>query len=1497
MSVAIPPIPPPFGASSGNPGSPNANRVDTMPTTTDPSNTTTMTNIAQSVVDENLPQLLDLRGGSHVTNVPAFDKENFTSWKVRFLVFLDGLEPYLLKTLEDGPFVPMSSLSTTENPLPKRQNQWSNAESRLANQDKRLKSIIISCLPNDVVKYIIKCKTAKEMWNDLILAHEGPSDTRDTKIAALRLKFNAFKSLEGEKVMGTFTRLKCLLNDLDNNGVTIPQAEVNATFVNSLPRKWLSMNQTQRANNSFKNDSLATLYGKYNYEEGLIDQIYESETQRLSIQASSSKALISNTQFQESDSDVEEDQRTSNEFIADLNAEYHERALLENQKRFYKRSRRVGSESVSSKDEGTTRIRAFMEIAEDEPSVEKADARSGQWVDITMKKVHKLLSLTDSDDRKHVLDYTHVDLIYVEDQRKNMVNKYNLLKQELSLHKSELSNLKNIVSIQNEVIRVNLENESLKDEISDLKRPLEEKIGEKRTTPLRKFYSSRLMYPHLNPSGASKSLISLSDLTANMADLTLNTASKEIKKSSNKVSQTYVIKKRTKSKHPTVQNSCPDKNALPSTEQLLLTLMEEVKGIKNQILIPSDTSSSVSQACSSKTPKQKDYLKRFVWYLDNGHSRHMTGVKQYLYRYLKEPGPKVVFGDDSLGDTEGYGSVNCNGITFTRVAYVNGLKHNLISTSQLCDANFKVLFTKTQGTIFNQNDEVVLIAPRRRDVYIIDMSSFNKGSNACFLAKASLRVNWLWHKRLSHLNFKNIINLAKHNLVFGLPSLTFSKDKNCSACEKGKHHRASFKTKRSFSINKYTWVFCLKKKSDAADCIMSFIRKMKNLNEVRVNELRSDNGTEFRNHKLKEFCDEKGISQNFSSPCTPEQNGIAERRNRTLIKAARTMLNSAKLPKQFWGEAVNTACYTQNRSIIVKRHRKTAYDVFRGRSPDISYFYVFGCPVHIYNHRDHLGKFDEKADDGLFLGYSPVAKAFRVFNIKRQEMEETVHVTFSEDDEAISQTSIEGDAINFNENRSSPNDEFVKPRTKDTQCSINIEYFPYVSTYENITSTILPTLQNSVTSEEPPEFTIAGDLPAIHKPDHAGSADILESAEPQYNVLSESISDDQPALVISPSAEVILQNPIPQDRWSREKHIELVNIISELLAGITTKSRIRELDAASAHECLYVNFLSEIEPKKLIKALEEEGWVIAMQEELNQFERNKVWTLVPKPLGKTIIGTKWIWKNKMDEEGVVIKNKSRLMDVKSAFLNGKISEEVYVQQPPGFESSEFPDHVCKLDKALYGLKQAPRAWYQANPKESHLVVVKRIFRYLKGTPNLGLWYPKGSGFDLKAYSDSDYAGCNLDRKSTSGGCQILGGKLVCWSAKKQSSVAMSSAEAEYVAAAGCCAQVLWIKSQLADYDVLYDKVPIFCDNTSAIAISNNPVLHSRTKHIDIRYHFIRDHILKGDIELHFVPTELQLADIFTKPLAEPSFTRLVAELGMLNIEKQVSDKKKALSDL
>ncbi|GJR78829.1 retrovirus-related pol polyprotein from transposon TNT 1-94 [Tanacetum coccineum] len=225
----------------------------------------------------------------------------------------------------------------------------------------------------------------------------------------------------------------------------------------------------------------------------------------------------------------------------------------------------------------------------------------------------------------------------------------------------------------------------------------------------------------------------------------------------------------------------------------------------------------------------------------------------------------------------------------------------------------------------------------------------------------------------------------------------------------------------------------------------------------------------------------------------------------------------------------------------------------------------FAMEIKSLGTKDHLGKFDEKADDGFFLGYSLMAKAFRVFNIRRQEIEETVHVTFSEDDEAISQSSTEGDAINFNENRSFPDDEFLEPRSKVTQCPGNIKYFPYIPAYENISPTDSPTLQDSVSPEEPHEFTSADDHPVFNEHDHFDSVENLELAEIQDNVIIEPISGVQSSpTIISPSAAVDI-NPSPKD-------------------------------AVSAHECLYVNFLSEMEPKKLIEALEEERWIIAMQE-------------------------------------------------------------------------------------------------------------------------------------------------------------------------------------------------------------------------------------------------------------------------------------------------------------
>ncbi|GJV54994.1 retrovirus-related pol polyprotein from transposon TNT 1-94 [Tanacetum coccineum] len=266
-----------------------------------------------------------------------------------------------------------------------------------------------------------------------------------------------------------------------------------------------------------------------------------------------------------------------------------------------------------------------------------------------------------------------------------------------------------------------------------------------------------------------------------------------------------------------------------------------------------------------------------------------------------------------------------------------------------------------------------------------------------------------------------------------------------------------------------------------------------------------------------------------------------------------------------------------------------------------------------------------------------------------------------------------------------------------------------------------------------------------------------------------------------------MASPAPQDRWSKDKHIKLVNIIGNPGVGMLIRAMAKELSAASDHECLFVDFLSEEEPKKVFEARKHPRWVDAMQEELNQFSRNKVCidydeTFAPVARLKAIR----IFLAFATYMNFIVYQR----DVKSAFLNGKL-KEVYVKKPPGFESSEFPNHVFRLDKTLYGHKQSPRAWY------------------LKGTPSLGLWYPKCLGFNLKGYSDSDYVGCNMNRKSTSCACELLRGKLMCWSAKKQQSIAMSPAEAEYVVVVGCCANILWMKSQLSDYDIIYEKLVAF----------------------------------------------------------------------------------------
>ncbi|GJY90831.1 retrovirus-related pol polyprotein from transposon TNT 1-94 [Tanacetum coccineum] len=333
--------------------------------------------------------------------------------------------------------------------------------------------------------------------------------------------------------------------------------------------------------------------------------------------------------------------------------------------------------------------------------------------------------------------------------------------------------------------------------------------------------------------------------------------------------------------------------------------------------------------------------------------------------------------------------------------------------------------------------------------------------------------------------------------------------------------------------------------------------------------------------------------------------------------------------------------------------------------------------------------------------------------------------------------------------------------------------------------------------------------------------------------------------------------------------------------------------------CVFVLTVNTVKPKNIKKAIANSAWIEAMQDELHQFDRLQVWELVDKSFGKTIIKLKWLWKNKKDEDQTVIHNKDRLV------------AKGYAQEEDGFIDPDHPEKVYHLRKALYGLKQAPRAWYdellnclmskgftKGKSIGTPMTTKPKLDADLSGNPvdqtdyrsKIGsLMYltssrpdivQADSGFELTAFSDADHTECLDTRKNTFGGIHFLGDKLVSWMSKKHNCTAMSSAEAEYVALSASCAQVMWMRTQLKDYGFNYKKIPLYCDSQSAITISCNPVQHSRTKHIHTRYHFIKEQVENGIIELYIVITEYQLAGMFTKAHPEERFQYLVRRIGM-----------------
>nr|GEX99348.1 retrovirus-related Pol polyprotein from transposon TNT 1-94 [Tanacetum cinerariifolium] len=661
-----------------------------------------------------------------------------------------------------------------------------------------------------------------------------------------------------------------------------------------------------------------------------------------------------------------------------------------------------------------------------------------------------------------------------------------------------------------------------------------------------------------------------------------------------------------------------------------------------------------------------------------------------------------------------------------RVYFVEGLGHNLFSVGQCCDADLKVTFRRNTCFIRDLDGVDLLKGNRSINLYTINLYDMASPSPICLMARATPTKSWLWHQRLSHLTFDTINDLAKNDLVSGLPKFKYSKEHLCPSCEQGK-------AKEPLTHPNLT-------KDETPEVTKNFLKNIYVSLQALVIIVRTDNETKFKNHALKEYFDSVGITHETSATKTPRQNGVVERKNRTLVEAARTMLIFSHAP---------ALCYPKN-------------------------------------DREDIGKLGAKGDIGFFIRYSANSVAYRVYNRRTKKIIETMNVTFDE----LS-------AMAFEQNSS----------------KLGLQ---------------------SLTSGQ-----ISSGLKLTYDPSTKNHSDALVIQNLQ-----------------APTASMLIQDSAPTPTNSLNSPNSSHNIVKEAL----------------------------IDP----------AWIESMQEELHLFIRVDVWELVSSPDGIKPFTLKWLFKNKHDEENTVIRNKTRLvvrgyrqeevidfeesfapvarmeairiflayvahkrftvyqMDVKTAFLHGSLKEDVYVCQPEGFIDADHPNHVYKLKKALYGLKQAPRAWYD----ELSTFLLQNGFSKGIIDPTL---FTRRFDDDILVVNQSP-SGIFINQSNYVN--EIL---------KKYG---LNT----------CDTIVLWMRTQLTNYGYHFNKIPISYDSKSAIAISCNPVQHSRTKHLAVRYHFIKEHVEKGMIKLHFVKTDYQLTNIFTKALP------MVRRLGMRSLCPQELDR-------
>ncbi|GJW80119.1 putative ribonuclease H-like domain-containing protein [Tanacetum coccineum] len=659
------------------------------------------------------------------------------------------------------------------------------------------------------------------------------------------------------------------------------------------------------------------------------------------------------------------------------------------------------------------------------------------------------------------------------------------------------------------------------------------------------------------------------------------------------------------------------------------------------------------------------------------------------------------------------------------------------------ETDLEVAFRRNTCFVRNLEGVDLLKGNRSTNLYTINLHEMASASPICLMARATSTKSWLWHQRLSHLNFDTINDLAKNDLVTGLPKFKYHKEHLCPSCEQGKSKRASHPPKpvpnskqrlhllhmdlcgpmRIASINgkryvlvivddysRYTWVHFLRSKDE--------LRK-------------------FKNQILKEYFDSVGISHQASSVRTPQQNGVVERRNRTLVEAARTMLIFSRAPLFLWAEAIATACYTQNRSIIHRRFNKTPYELINGRKPDISFLHVFGALCYPKNDREDIGKLGAKGDIGFFIGYSADSCAYRVYNRRTKKIMETMNLSAM----AFEQSSSKPGPQSMTSGQiSSGLDLTYAPSTITTQKPTEGEldllfeamYDDYIGGQPSSAPKTAPDAQAPQAIQTPTTTTTTVDTAPTPTNSSSQATNCPNSSQDVDELDTQQHVQHQPATIADNVPNAMFDENTFENPFATPSTSDAVSSSSQYVdpSNMHTFYQLTDGDM-----CMYALTVSIMEPKNVNEAITDPAWIESMQEELLQFKRLDVWVLVPPPNNIKPLTLKWLLKNKHDEENTVIQKKTRLVvrryrqeegidfeesfalvarmeairiflayatqktftvfqiDVKTAFLHSTLKEDVYICQPEGFIDVDHPSYVYKLKKALYGLNQAPRAWY------------------------------------------------------------------------------------------------------------------------------------------------------------------------------------------------------------